>query len=121
VWPAGAHHSLAEFDNSKTVAIAGVVKEFRWINPHSSVLIDVMNDQGASDTWTIQGQAPKFLEWRGWTKDTLKPGDKVSMTIYRLKNGQKGGTCLRVKLADDREMLMLENPSTSPEPPATSH
>jgi len=53
VFPAGAHHSLAEFDDSKTVAIAGVVKEFRWTNPHSSVLIDVLNDQGGSDTWTI--------------------------------------------------------------------
>jgi hypothetical protein len=110
VKPARAHHSFTMFDNSKTVVISGVIKEFQWTNPHTFTWIDVTNDQGATETWGIEGMSPNFLGRRGWTKGTLKPGDKVSITIFPLKNGEKGGTFLRCKLADGREMVMFENP-----------
>ena len=105
-----AHHSFTMFDNSKTVVITGVIKEFQWTNPHTFTWIDVTNDQGVTETWAIEGMSPNFLGRRGWSKDSLKPGDKVSITIFPLKNGEKGGTFLRCKLADGREMVMFENP-----------
>ena len=108
--PAAAHHSFTMFDNSKTVVITGVIKEFQWTNPHTWTWIDVTNDQGVTETWGIEGMSPNYLGRRGWTKESLKPGDKVSITIFPLKNGEKGGTFLRCKLADGREMVMFENP-----------
>jgi hypothetical protein len=108
--PASAHHSFTMFDNSKTVVITGTIKYFQWTNPHTWTWIDVTNDAGVTETWGIEGMSPNYLGRRGWTKDTLKPGDRVSITIFPLKNGLKGGTFLRAKLADGREMVMFENP-----------
>jgi hypothetical protein len=108
--PASAHHSFTMFDNSKTVVITGTIKDFQWTNPHTWTWIEVTNDAGVAETWGIEGMSPNFLGRRGWTKDTLKPGDRVSITIFPLKNGLKGGTFLRAKLADGREMVMFENP-----------
>jgi Family of unknown function (DUF6152) len=108
--PAAAHHSFTMFDNSKTVVITGVIKDFQWTNPHTWTWIDVTNDQGVTETWGIEGMSPNYLGRRGWSKDSLKPGDKVSITIFPLKNGEKGGTFLRCKLADGRELVMFENP-----------
>jgi hypothetical protein len=108
--PASAHHSFTMFDNSKTVVITGTIKDFQWTNPHTWTWIDVTNDAGVTETWGIEGMSPNYLGRRGWTKDTLKPGDRVSITIFPLKNGLKGGTFLRAKLADGREMVMFENP-----------
>lgn len=107
---AGAHHSLADYDDSKIVEIAGTVEQFQWTNPHTLLVIGVADAAGVTHDWNIQGQAPKFLAWRGWSKDTLKAGDRVSLKIYPLKNGARGGTCLRVTLPDGRVMFMLENP-----------
>jgi len=108
--PVVAHHSFTMFDNSKQIVITGVIKEFQWTNPHTWTWIEVTNDQGVTETWGIEGMSPNFLGRRGWTKESLKPGDKVSITIFPLKSGEKGGTFLRCKFADGHEMVMFENP-----------
>jgi len=105
-----AHHSFTMFDNTRMVTIAGTIKEFQWTNPHTFTWIDVRNEQGATETWGIEGMSPNYLGRRGWTKNTLKPGDKVSIIIYPLKDGQHGGTFLRCTLPDGKEMVMFENP-----------
>lgn len=102
-----AHHSFSMFDMTKTVVLEATVKEFQWTNPHTFAWLDVPNKAGGVDTWGIEGMSPNFLGRRGWTKKTLKPGDKVTVTIYPLKDGQKGGTFLRCKLADGTEMVMF--------------
>ena len=108
--PALAHHSFEMFDMSKVFTITGTIKEFQWTNPHTFTWIDVPNDKGGVDTWAIEGMSPNFLGRRGWTKHTLNPGDKVTITIAPLKDGQKGGTFLRCTLADGKEMVMFDNP-----------
>ena len=105
-----AHHSFTMFDNTRMVTIAGAIKEFQWTNPHTFTWIDVANEQGGVDTWAIEGMSPNYLGRRGWSKNTLKPGDKVTIVIYPLKDGQKGGTFLRCTLADGKEMVMFGNP-----------
>jgi len=105
-----AHHSFTMFDNTRMVTIAGTIKEFQWTNPHTFTWIDVANEQGGVDTWGIEGMSPNYLGRRGWSKSTLKPGDKVSIVIYPLKDGQRGGTFLRCTLADGKEMVMFGNP-----------
>jgi len=108
--PAMAHHSFDMFDMTKRVTITGTIKDFQWTNPHTWTWIDVPNDKGGVDTWGIEGMSPNFLGRRGWTKHTLKPGDKVSITIYPLKGGKLGGTFLHVMLPDGKEMVMFDAP-----------
>ena len=105
--PAMAHHSFTMFDTSKTITLTGTIKEFQWTNPHTWTWIEVPNGEGGADVWGIEGMSPNYLGRRGWTKNTLKAADKVSVTIYPLKDGLKGGTFLRAKLADGSEMVMF--------------
>jgi hypothetical protein len=102
-----AHHSFTMFDSSRTVTITGTIKEFQWTNPHTFTWVDVPNDKGVIETWGIEGMSPNYLGRRGWTKNTLKPGDKVSIVIFPLKSGERGGTFLRCTLPDGKEMVMF--------------
>ena len=105
-----AHHSFSMFDNTREVTISGVIKEFQWTNPHTFTWVDVPNAAGGADTWALEGMSPNYLGRRGWTKNSLKPGDHVTIVIYALKDGLKGGTFLRSKLADGKELVMFGNP-----------
>src|ERR1700733_1209781 len=106
--PAMAHHSFEMFDMAKATTITGIIKDFQWTNPHTFTFIDVPNDKGGVDTWAIEGMSPNFLGRRGWTKHTLNPGDKVTIMIAPLKDGQKGGTFLHATLSDGKEMVMFD-------------
>src|SRR2546422_8141549 len=89
---ASAHHSAAPFDLRTQKTVAGTVKQVDWTNPHTWVWVDVPNDQGAVDTWGFEGMSPNYLARRGWTKSTLKPGDKISVAFRPLRGGLKGGS-----------------------------
>jgi hypothetical protein len=117
VQPAAAHHSFEMFDSTKTITLTGTIKEFQWTNPHTWTWIDVANDKGGVDTWGIEGMSPNFLGRRGWTKHTLNPGDKVTISIFPLKDGMKGGTFLHCTLPDGKEMVMFDSPPR-PQPTA---
>lgn len=108
--PALAHHSFTVFDNTKMVTLTGTIKEFQWTNPHTFTWIEVPNPAGVVETWGVEGMSPNYLGRRGWTKNTLKPGDKVSIIMNPLKDGSKGGTFLRCTLADGTVMVMFGNP-----------
>ena len=112
--PILAHHSAAGIDRSKTVTIAGTVKEFRWANPHSWVDVTVPNDKGASDTWSVEMTSPAFLVRAGWKSTTLKPGDKVSVTLRPFRNGDPGGLFVSVTLPDGRVMSERAAPPAAP-------
>lgn len=108
--PAWAHHSFTMFDSTKMVTLTGTIKEFQWTNPHTFTWIDVPNASGVVETWALEGMSPNYLGRRGWTKNTLKPGDKVTIVINPLKDGSKGGTFLKCTLADGTVMVMFANP-----------
>lgn len=99
--PVAAHHSFAMFDRAHSIRITGTIKEFQWVNPHSWVQI-MAPYQGKIAEWGIEGRSPNVLARRGWTRSTLKPGDKVTLTIYPLKNGKPGGAIIEVRFADGR-------------------
>src|SRR5258708_13192615 len=88
--PALAHHSAAGIDRTKTVSLVGTVKEFGWRNPHSYMEIDVPSDGGAV-TWKVEMTSPAFLIRAGWKATTLKPGDKVTVKVFPLRDGDPAG------------------------------
>ncbi len=104
--PALAHHSFAMFDQQQEKTLSGVVEKFEWTNPHTFIWLDVANGQ-AVEQWGIEGMSPNFLERRGWTKNTLAPGDKVTVIFHPLRDGSKGGSFVKVVLANGKEMNML--------------
>lgn len=98
---AWAHHSGAGVDRTRTVTITGIVKEFRWTNPHSWIDLEV-TDKGAATVWSIEMNPPPYLVRSGWKASTLKPGDKVSVTLNPIRTGEPGGIFVSVTLADGK-------------------
>jgi hypothetical protein len=101
-----AHHSTAMFDMQHTVAITGTVTQFDWTNPHTFIFMEVMNN-GTSENWSVEGMSPNYLSRNGWTRHTLKPGDKIGMEVHLLKDGRKGGFCATVTLPDGKKLANL--------------
>lgn len=98
--PVLAHHSGAGVDRTKTVTITGVVKEFRWTNPHSWIDLEVAEGGGgAAGLWSIEMNPPPFLVRAGWKSSSLKPGDKVSVTVNPIRTGEPGGIFVSVDAA----------------------
>jgi uncharacterized protein DUF6152 len=104
---ASAHHSFAVFDMSQQKTIEGTVSDFQWTNPHTWTWVDVKGDDGSVVKYGFEGMSPNFLGRRGWSKNTLKPGDHVKIVYAPLKSGEPGGTFLRATLADGKEMVMF--------------
>jgi hypothetical protein len=104
---ASAHHSTAMFDMQHTVKITGTVTQFDWTNPHTFIWMEVMNSSGTSESWSVEGMSPNYLSRNGWSRHTLKPGDKIEMEVHLLKDGRKGGFCATVTLPDGRTLNNL--------------
>lgn len=102
-----AHHSFAMFDMNQEKTIAGTVTDFQWTNPHTWIWLDVPAASGAAEQWGVEGMSPNFLERRGWSKNTLTRGDKVTVVIHPVKDGGKGGSFVRITLPDGKIMDMM--------------
>jgi hypothetical protein len=89
--PAWAHHSFAMFDRDKPVTLTGTVKEFQWTNPHVWIQVMVPDAKGVDQEWGIECTSVNFMRRRGWDHDSLKPGDKIKLMIFPLKDGSHGG------------------------------
>jgi hypothetical protein len=97
-----AHHSAAGIDRTTSKVVTGTVKEFRWTNPHSWIDLDVAGDGGTAQTWSVEMTSPAFLLRAGWKRTTIKPGDKVSITLRPFRNGDPGGLFVSITLPDGR-------------------
>jgi hypothetical protein len=93
-----AHHSFAMFDRSKETTIVGVVEDFQWTNPHSWIELDVPNESGGTDKWSIELNSPNNLSRQGWKSTSVKPGDKISVITWPLRSGEKGGLFISLTL-----------------------
>jgi hypothetical protein len=101
---AAAHHSFSMFDASRTVTLNGVVKEFQWTNPHSWIELEAKRN-GQVQNWSIETSSPLGLKRNGWSKQSLKAGDEVSVVIHPLKDGRNGGSLVSVTTADKKTLL----------------
>jgi hypothetical protein len=100
-----AHHSFAaEFDDTKPVKIEGTVVKFEFMNPHSWIHVDVPGPDGKPVRWMVETGSTNALFRRGWRKDSLRPGDPVSIDGYRAKDGSNTANARTVALPDGRQV-----------------
>jgi hypothetical protein len=98
---ATAHHSFAMFDAKQSVTLHGVVKEFRWTNPHVFIQLIATDDGGmAAGEWSIELTSPEHLARAGWKPGTLKSGDKVTVVVHPIRDGSRGGQFVSAIAAD---------------------
>jgi hypothetical protein len=96
---ADAHHSFAMFDQAQEKTLIGTIKEVQWTNPHIWLQVLVKDPATGQDVeWSIEGGSPNGLARQGWKRNSLKPGDHVEVVIHPLKNGDNGGSLLRVSV-----------------------
>jgi Family of unknown function (DUF6152) len=101
---AGAHHSYAMFDMTKTISFEGTVKEFQWTNPHAWIEVIVSTPDGPKQ-YSVEANNLRVLAGAGWKFNTLKPGDKVSIEMHPLRDGRTGGSLASATLPDGRKLL----------------
>jgi hypothetical protein len=108
--PASAHHGNSAYDEERTITLTGTVTEFAFVNPHTQVFLDVKDDKGNVTHWAVESQSPGIMHRNGWTRNTLKPGDRISITLNPANNGApvgfSGKTTGKVVLPDGTEMKM---------------
>jgi len=100
---AWSHHAAAPvFDMNAEKTVTGVVKQVDWTNPHIWIWLDVQNASGQVETWGFEGMSPNFLARRGWTRTSLLPGMRITVTFRPLRDGKAGGMFMTGKLEDGK-------------------
>jgi Family of unknown function (DUF6152) len=105
-----AHHGNAAYDDKAPVTFKGTVTDFLWVNPHVQVYLDVKSDQGEVVHWGCETVSPSKLFRSGWTRDSLKSGDQVTVTVFPAKSHAPVGLIRKVVLANGKELGTEEQP-----------
>jgi hypothetical protein len=101
-----AHHAFSPvYDGSRTITIEGVVAEFRLINPHSLMTLDVTDEQGNSATWTVEFAGKLHLTVSGWTDDTIRAGERITVHGNPSHSGSSKLFFQRIVKADGTELV----------------
>ena len=99
--PALAHHSFAaEYDSGQLLTLKGTISKVEWTNPHIYIYLDVKDASGKVTTWALEGYPPNTLKRTGFSKDTLKIGDEVTITAYKSKDGTNTGAGREITFSD---------------------
>ena len=110
--PSLAHHGNAAYDLDKPVVLKGTVTEFAWSNPHVQIYFDVKDGAGKVVHWASETVSPGMLARSGWTKDELKPGDQITISVGPSKNGAPIGYALKIVLASGKELTLGQGRDT---------
>jgi len=123
--PAAAHHSFAaEYDAAKPVTLKGTVTRIEWTNPHARFYVDVKDPDGTVVNWNLELASPNVLVRQGWTRQSLKIGDEITVTGSSAKDGSKMANARNVTLAGGKRVFAgspAGDPGAAPEaPPAAA-
>ncbi len=102
--PLVAHHSNVNFDTGKEITMQGTVTEWVWANPHCFLIFDVRDDNGSVVHWIAESSNPPGMARKGWSNQSLKPGDEVTVTVEPVKNGSPLGRMLQVVLPNGQTL-----------------
>jgi hypothetical protein len=110
-WPGtvSAHHSNAAYDRNHQNRLKGTVVEFKWANPHIQIIFDVNGRSGAIQRWIGEGPSPSQMIENGWTRETLKPGDRISIVGNLPKNGSSSVRLRWVTLPNGKDLFAYNN------------
>ena len=111
--PLLAHHSFAaEFDASKPLKLTGTVTKLEWTNPHTWFFVDVKGDDGKITNWGFEMGSPNGLMRAGWTRNSMKVGDIVTIEASRAKDGSNNANARSVTLASTGKTLFAASSQT---------
>src|ERR1044071_2536530 len=117
--PAAAHHSFAAaYDAAKPVQLKGPVTRIEWTNPHARFYVDVKDADGSVVNWNLELASPNVLVRQGWTRQSLKVGDEITVTGSSAKDGSKMANARNVTLADGKRVFAgspAGDPGAAPE------
>lgn len=102
--PASAHHSTAEFDMTAWTTIKGTVTQFEWSNPHAYIYIQAKDDKGNTMEWTAELASLGMLSRINWKRDTVKPGDEITIYGNPAKNGKNLMRLDKITFANGQEL-----------------
>lgn len=102
--PAFAHHSTAEYDMTTLTAVKGTVTQFEWSNPHAYIHVEAKDDKGNVVEWTAEMASIGMLSRVNWKRDTVKPGDEITIYGYRAKNGKTLMRLDKIAFANGQEL-----------------
>jgi hypothetical protein len=101
-----AHHSFAaQYDRNKPVTLTGPVTKLDWINPHARFFMNVTEANGKVTNWEIELAAPAMLLRRGWTRNSLKVGETVTVNGSLAKDGSNLANASAVTLSDGKRVF----------------
>ena len=104
--PVWAHHSFAaEFDRDQPIEITGRVTRVEWTNPHARFYVDAEDENGAVVNWNFELTTPNILIRRGWTRNSLKEGDVVTVNGFQARNSPHVGNAGQVTLASGQVLF----------------
>lgn len=95
-----AHHSNSAYQVDEIITLEGTVKEWRWSNPHTWLIMMVEDENGTEQEWAVEGRAPGVLRRAGWHPTVLKPGEMVTVHASPAKDGSRVGIIARVTKSD---------------------
>jgi hypothetical protein len=103
-----AHHSFAMFEMDKDVTYTGVVLEYKWVNPHVHITVDIKPglsvDPATVGTWDVEGGSTNIMGRQGWTRATFKAGDAITLVGHPMKDGSKGLSLFYAIMPDGKRL-----------------
>ena len=96
-----AHHSTAMFDMRNPITLTGTIKSFDWANPHCFFHLEISSADGTMELWDVETHSISLLARKGWTRTSFKPGETITVTGGRMRNGAKMIRLLRGTAASD--------------------